>query len=177
MDSDNNLDESMHLALLFAWNQVYWCNKQQSQVGATKQQVVGHIGSKNCKFGLPQRGIWTTSISRWRASVSCKIAIVVIACWLILIQFYLLLLPFHQDSIPTDIGLLSNLTCLRLSYNIFTGNVLSYRSLQDLTLIHFHGNMLSGTIPPNTFFEDTGFYFWLWKSLWLQTIPWLHYLL
>ncbi len=46
-------------------------------------------------------------------------------------SFLLLLHSTHQGSIPTEIGLLSNLTYLRLSYNTFTGT--APKGLGDLT--------------------------------------------
>ena len=58
-----------------------------------------------------------------------------------------LFINFFQGKIPTEIGLLSNLSYLRLSYNEFTGNETSFGSLDSLKLIHLHGNRLSGVIP------------------------------
>ena len=51
-----------------------------------------------------------------------------------------------QGSIPSEIGVLSNLTRIRLSYNEFTGNETNFAELQKLKLVHLHGNRLSGTI-------------------------------
>ena len=51
-----------------------------------------------------------------------------------------------QGSIPSEIGVLSNLTRIRLSYNEFTGNETNFAELRKLKLIHLHGNRLSGTI-------------------------------
>ena len=45
---------------------------------------------------------------------------------------------FCQGTIPPDIGLLSNLTHLRLSFNSFVGR------LQRPELVHLHDNKLSG---------------------------------
>ena len=50
--------------------------------------------------------------------------------------------------IPTEIGSLTNLTYLRLSYNAFDHE--APNELADLTqleLVQLHGNRLSGTIP------------------------------
>ena len=60
---------------------------------------------------------------------------------------FVILVSFNQGSIPTEIGLLSNLINLRLSYNEFTGNGTNFGTLQRLKLIHLHGNRLSGIIP------------------------------
>ena len=51
-----------------------------------------------------------------------------------------------QGSIPSEIGVLSNLTRIRLSYNEFTGNETNFAELRKLKHIHLHGNRLSGTI-------------------------------
>lgn len=55
----------------------------------------------------------------------------------------------HQGSIPLEIGLLSNLTHLRLSYNEFVGNGVNLLDLQHLQLVHLHGNRLNGDIQLN----------------------------
>mmetsp|Transcript_31713 Transcript_31713/g.57413 ORF Transcript_31713/g.57413 Transcript_31713/m.57413 type:complete len:362 (+) Transcript_31713:2278-3363(+) len=53
-----------------------------------------------------------------------------------------------KGSIPTEIGLLSNLNYLRLSYNLFVGNETNFgNNLKNLELIQLHGNRLSGSIP------------------------------
>ena len=52
----------------------------------------------------------------------------------------------HQGSIPTSIGLLSNLTKFRLSYNDFNGIVGVNFSTLSLMMIHLHGNRLTGSI-------------------------------
>ncbi len=54
-----------------------------------------------------------------------------------------------QGYIPTEIGLLSNIWYLRLSYNSFIDNVPSELSnLHHLSLFHLHGNRIQGTMPP-----------------------------
>ena len=58
---------------------------------------------------------------------------------------FVILVSFNQGSIPTEIGLLSNLINLRLSYNEFTGNGTNFGTLQRLKLIHLHGNRLSAS--------------------------------
>jgi hypothetical protein len=62
-----------------------------------------------------------------------------------------LLRVVRQGSIPTEIGLLSNLTSLKLSYNRFVGDGANFGGLSRLRLIHLHGNRLSGGIPPMKF--------------------------
>ncbi|KAL7523831.1 hypothetical protein ACHAXR_000354, partial [Thalassiosira sp. AJA248-18] len=53
-----------------------------------------------------------------------------------------------KGSIPTEIGLLTNLTYLRLSYNAFTGTVSDeFLNLAQLQLVQLHSNRLTGTIP------------------------------
>ncbi|KAL3817140.1 hypothetical protein ACHAXA_009041 [Cyclostephanos tholiformis] len=69
-----------------------------------------------------------------------------------------------KGLIPNEIGSLSNLKHLRLSYNQFTGNGINFGSLEDLKLIHLHGNRLSGSIPafsweiqdPSSYVSDCG---------------------
>ena len=65
------------------------------------------------------------------------------------------LLSFNQGSIPLEIGSLSNLTHLRMSYNEFTGNASDLVFLQHLQLIHLHGNRLHGTMPEMTSVQRT----------------------
>ena len=73
--------------------------------------------------------------------------------------YYLLLelmLSFHassaksqcfQGQIPSEIGLLSSLAHLRLSYNSFVGTVpAELNTLKKLELIHLHSNRISGNI-------------------------------
>ena len=55
---------------------------------------------------------------------------------------------FFQGTIPTELGLLFNLTRLRLSYNSFVGDETKFgNNLMHLQLIQINGNRLSGTIP------------------------------
>ena len=60
----------------------------------------------------------------------------------------------HKGSIPTEIGLLSNLTRLRLSYNEFFGDNVNLLNLQRLDLIHLQGNRLSGSLNFTSFSTD-----------------------
>ena len=57
----------------------------------------------------------------------------------------------NEGSIPTKIGRLSKLTSLCLSYNSFGGSETNFANLQNLQLVHLHGNRLSGTIPKLNF--------------------------
>jgi len=53
-----------------------------------------------------------------------------------------------QGTIPKEIGNLTELTLLRLSFNAFVGTVPKELSnLEKLELIHLHGNRLSGEVP------------------------------
>lgn len=69
-----------------------------------------------------------------------------------------------KGSIPTEVGLLSNLIYLRLAYNDFRGNETNFGELQHLKLIQLHGNRLSGTLPslnlefidPSSYISDCG---------------------
>lgn len=64
-----------------------------------------------------------------------------------------------QGTIPAEIGLLSNLTRLKLNYNGFVGNGADLSNLSRLSLIHLHGNRLSGSIPPMNFdFQEKSAY-------------------
>ena len=69
----------------------------------------------------------------------------------IFVPISFLLRVVRQGSIPTEIGLLSNLTRLKLSYNGFVGDGASFGGLSLLGLIHLHGNRLSSSIPPMNF--------------------------
>jgi len=64
-----------------------------------------------------------------------------------------------QGSIPTELGLLENLSYLRLSYNSFVGDQTSFGRLKNLELIQLHGNRLSGTISNLglPFLDDSSF--------------------
>ena len=53
----------------------------------------------------------------------------------------------RQGSIPSEIGLLSHLTYLRLSYNMFVGVMPKLGSLTHPKLIQLYGNRISGEIP------------------------------
>lgn len=62
---------------------------------------------------------------------------------------------FCQGEIPTEIGFLSNLTYVRLSFNSFQGNRTNFGSLKKLQFIQLHGNRLSGSLPRlNLSFSD-----------------------
>lgn len=53
-----------------------------------------------------------------------------------------------KGSIPSEIGLLSNLKYLRLCYNQFTGHETDFGdNLKNLETVQLHGNRLSGEIP------------------------------
>jgi len=55
---------------------------------------------------------------------------------------------YTQGPIPAEIGLLSHLRILRLSYNSFIGNVpTELANLDNLELFQIHSNRISGTVP------------------------------
>lgn len=54
----------------------------------------------------------------------------------------------RQGTIPGEIGMLSNLTRLKLNYNEFVGSGADLSDLSRLSLIHLQGNRLTGSIPP-----------------------------
>ena len=54
---------------------------------------------------------------------------------------------YFQGEIPSEIGLLSSLAYLRLSYNSFIGSTpAELNTLKELELIHLHSNRISGSI-------------------------------
>jgi hypothetical protein len=53
-----------------------------------------------------------------------------------------------REPIPAEIGMLSNLTRLKLNYNGFVGSGADLSDLSCLSLIHLQGNRLTGSIPP-----------------------------
>eukprot|EP00957_Ditylum_brightwellii_P008697 660254-Ditylum_brightwellii.AAC.1 len=53
-----------------------------------------------------------------------------------------------KGSIPSEMGNLSNLTSLILSFNKITGTVPpEIANLTKLELLHLHNNRLQGTVP------------------------------
>ena len=55
---------------------------------------------------------------------------------------------YLQGTIPSEIGMLSNLNRLRLNYNSFVGTApAEWSNLKELKLIQIQGNRISGTIP------------------------------
>jgi Leucine rich repeat len=49
-----------------------------------------------------------------------------------------------RGKIPAEIGKLTNLKTLRLSYNSLTGIPPTFENLKNLSLLHIHGNRISG---------------------------------
>ena len=63
---------------------------------------------------------------------------------------------YTQGPIPAEIGLLSDLRILRLSYNSFIGNVpTELANLDNLELFQIHSNRIAGTVPHITLKEAT----------------------
>lgn len=55
---------------------------------------------------------------------------------------------FLQGNIPTEIGLLSDLSYLRLSYNNLVGTMpMEFQELSQLKTIQLQSNRISGAIP------------------------------
>lgn len=74
---------------------------------------------------------------------------------------------FLQGNIPTEIGLLSDLSYLRLSYNNLVGTMpMEFQELSQLKTIQLQSNRISGAIPlsmnaqldvgQSTFISDCG---------------------
>jgi hypothetical protein len=59
-----------------------------------------------------------------------------------------------HGSIPSELGMLTDLRKLRLSYNMFTGIPTTFGFLTKLSFLHIHGNRISGSDEYITVMSD-----------------------
>lgn len=160
MDSERLLGGRIHQPLRMVRNQMQR-SEQFHHAGFAKQWLIGYFDTKDRRLEVARDSQLEQQQyqSEWYLICLNSVIFSTHRSQAVTILCTHLSLDSFQGKIPTEIGLLSNLTYLRLSYNEFTGNGTNFGSLESLKLIHLHGNRLSGIIPtlPSEFSHSSSY--------------------